>query len=166
MSEWVQVGRIVGVFGVHGWVKVHSYTQPRENLLRYQPWWLNGLHGLEERTVLDSQAHGKGLVALLNGCPNPEKARLWVGCSISVPREVLPPTEEGEYYWTDLLGLEVWTLQNIRLGVISDWIETGANDVLVVVGDRERLIPYLPEQVVRKVDLIGKRVLVDWDPEF
>ncbi len=162
----VLVGRIVGVFGVRGWVKVQSYTNPRENLLKYQPWLIRNADQVYERALLDSRLGTKGIVALLAGCTDPTTALPLVGCEISVPREVFPAPEDGEYYWADLVGLRAFTLDGVDLGTVVHLVETGANDVLVVRGDRERLIPYLPEQVVRSVDLAERRLLVDWDPEF
>ena len=169
MSEgqhYVTVGRIVGVFGVRGWVKVQSHTKPRDNLLRYRPWLILESGAFHEREVLDTQHHSKGIVALLAGCSDPTNALPLVGCDIAVRREIFPPPGEGEYYWTDLIGLQVTTLQGVELGKVSHLIETGANDVLVIRGERERLVPYLPEKVVCEVDLAGGRLFVDWDPEF
>ncbi|CAK0765905.1 ribosome maturation factor RimM [Gammaproteobacteria bacterium] len=169
MSEgqhYVTVGRIVGVFGVRGWVKVQSYTKPRDNLLHYHPWFIANSGVFHERTLLAGQSHGKGLVALLDGCTDPTTALPLVGCEVAVPRDAFPPPEEGEYYWTDLIGLQVVTRQGVALGRLDHLMETGANDVLVVQGERERLIPYLPGSVVCEVDLTGGRLVVDWDPEF
>ncbi len=165
-EQHVVVGRVVGVFGVRGWVKVQSYTQPRENLLNYQPWLLVSPGFAHERALLASRFSNKGLLALLAGCSDPTTALPLVGCEIAVPRGVFPAPEAGEYYWTDLVGLQVVTLQGVALGQVVNLLETGANDVLVVQGERERLIPYLPEQVVHEVDLAGGRLVVDWDPEF
>lgn len=166
-SRPVIIGRIVGVFGVRGWVKVRSYTQPPINLLTYRPWRLISATGeIAEQELVSGHAQGKGLVALLKGCTNPESALFWVGWEIAVPRTALPPPEDGEYYWTDLIGLRVVTLTGVDLGSVSYLFETGANDVLVVTGDRERLIPYLSGRVVQKVDLAARRMVVDWEPEF
>ncbi|CAK0769694.1 Ribosome maturation factor RimM [Gammaproteobacteria bacterium] len=165
-EQYVTVGRITGVFGVRGWVKVQSYTSPRDNLLNYRPWLVAHLGGLHERVLLAGQSHRKGLVALLDGCTDPTTALPLVGCEVVVRREVLPPPEDGEYYWADLIGLRVFTLQGVDLGQVDSLIETGANDVLVVRGERERLVPYLSGSVIREVDLAGSRLVVDWDPEF
>jgi 16S rRNA processing protein RimM len=169
MSEgrhYIIVGRIAGVFGVRGWLKIHSYTSPRENLLHYHPWFIIDSGVFRERKLLAGQPHGKGLVALLDGCVDPTTARPLVGCDVAVHREVLPPPGEGEYYWADLIDLQVVTLQGVALGRVDHLIETGANDVLVVRGERERLIPYLPGRTVCEVDLVGGRLVVDWDLEF
>jgi 16S rRNA processing protein RimM len=164
--HYITVGHIVGVFGVHGWLKVHSHTSPRENLLDYHPWYLKREGVYREHEVLASHVHGKRLLASLAGCSDPSSAQSWVGCEIAVRRELLPAPDDGEHYWADLIGLRVFTLQGVDLGSIDYIMETGANDVLVVRGERERLVPYLSGSVICEVDLNNKRLLVDWDPEF
>ncbi|CAK0747724.1 ribosome maturation factor RimM [Gammaproteobacteria bacterium] len=160
------MGRIVGILGVRGWVKVQSHTKPRDNLLHYRPWFIEENGVFRERELLAAQAHGKGLGALLAGCSDPDDARPLVGREIAVHRDVLPPPEEGEYYWADLIDLRVFTPQGVELGTVDHLIETGANDVLVIHGERKRLIPYLPGQVILEVDLMAGRLVVDWNPEF
>ena len=161
------MGRVVGVFGVQGWVKIHSYTQPHTNLIRYRPWILvGGAESCPDRTLLDARVHGKQVIALFDGCLDPSSARPFVGNTIMVPRLALPSLETEEYYWADLVGLQVFTSHGVELGSVIQLFETGANDVLVVRGDRERLIPYLPGRVVQQVDLAANRLVIEWDPEF
>lgn len=167
-SDLVVVGRISGIFGVRGWVKVYSYTHPLENILVYNPWQVrSNLVGEEWRpmNVQGGRPHGKGIVAQLEGFSDPESARTLLGADIAVCQNQLPPPRSGQYYWRDLVGLAVETLDGVALGTVDHLLETGANDVLVVMGDRERLLPYI-DQVVVEVDLHEKRMRVDWDPEF
>ncbi len=164
-SDYLVVGRVVGLFGVRGWVKIQSYTQPREQLLDYRPWYLQTSQGWQVLAQREAQVHGKGLIARLANCGDPDDARPWIGCDIAIQRSQLPPLGSDEYYWADLVGLRVDTLEGVVLGTVDHLLETGANDVLVVQGDRERLIPYLPDQVIRQVDLLAGRLLVDWNPE-
>ncbi|MDD3450013.1 MAG: ribosome maturation factor RimM [Gammaproteobacteria bacterium] len=165
-TDLLVMGRVSGVFGVRGWVKVWSYSDPRENLLEYPVWRLRLAGGWRPVRVLEGRAHGKALVARLEGCGDREAARALIGADIAVRREELPLLPPGEYYWGELEGLRVETLEGRALGVVDHLIETGANDVLVVRGERERLIPYLPGEVVREVDLEQGTLRVDWDPEF
>lgn len=161
------VGRIVGVHGVRGWVKVESWTQPRENLFGFERWWLEAdgaSHGAYR--LVDGRPQGKGLVAALEGVDERECARGLIGSDILVPRAALPPSEEGRYYWADLEGLRVETVAGDELGGVSHLFETGANDVLVVRGERERLIPFVPDVYVVSVDLAAGVIRVDWDPDF
>jgi len=159
------MGRIVGVFGVEGWVKVESFSEPRTNLGRYRPWQV-ALPGGELRVARPQlRPHGKGLVAKLDGVNDRDAAAALVGAEIRVPRERLPKAKAGEFYWADLEGLTVRTVDGVDLGSVSHLISTGANDVLVVRGDRERLLPYIPD-VVRRVDAGAGLIEVDWDPEF
>lgn len=162
----VPLGRIAGVFGVRGWVKVHSDTAPRENILRYSPWYLQWGDDWEPRKVLDGHAQGKGLVARLQGCDDRDQAAALNGCLIAVPRDRLPALDPDEYYWSDLEGLRVVTAEGVELGRVSHLFATGANDVLVVRGKRERLLPVIWDRVILGVDLEAGLIRVDWDPDF
>jgi 16S rRNA processing protein RimM len=161
----VVVGTVSGLHGLRGWVKVHSYTAPRENILTYSPWYLylgGRWRAMESR---EGRLQGKGLVARIAGCHDRDEAAGLLGADIAVRRDQLPVADD-EYYWTDLEGLRVLTVEGVDLGVVDHLFETGANDVLVVRGARERLIPYLPGPVVRSVDLRSRSMVVDWDPDF
>ena len=160
------VGKIVGLHGVGGWVKIESYTQPRMAIFAYRPWRLT-LHG-SEFEVASAQGHeqGKGMVAKLAHCDDRDAAAKLVGAQIRVPRSALPKPKRGEVYWADLEGLDVVTVEGAPLGKVSHLFATGANDVLVVHGERERLIPYVTGQFVKEVDLQAGRITVDWDPDF
>jgi 16S rRNA processing protein RimM len=135
-----------------------------EAIFDYQPWLL----GDDEKpvTIVDGRKQGKGLAALLPGFDDRNRAAILVGQQICVERDQMPPTEEGEYYWADLEGLTVVTTGGLELGRVDRMMETGANDVMVVNGDRERLIPFVQGQYVKRVDLEAELIEVDWDPEF
>jgi 16S rRNA processing protein RimM len=160
------VGRISGLFGVKGWIKIFSYTDPRENIVHYNPWLIKTENGWREVKVDQGQRHGKGVIAKLESCDDRDAASKLIGSDIALRKEQLPTLEKDEYYWTDLEGLKVITIEGQELGQVDHLIETGANDVLVVKGDRERLIPYIREQVVTRIDLENGIIEVDWDPEF
>ncbi len=162
----VSIGHFAGCFGVKGWVKVFSYTEPKENILAYSPWILIEQGKFIEFKVIEGSRHGKTLVAHLDGIESREDAAKYTGQELYINRGQLPEIEQDEYYWADLIGLTVLTVNNINLGRIDSLIETGANDVLVVKGDQERLIPFLQKDVVRSVDLEGGKIHVSWDPDF
>jgi 16S rRNA processing protein RimM len=162
----VLLGRIVGVFGVEGWVKLHSFTEPRENIFRYKPWTLRGPAGESTVDKPQGRAQGKGVVARLSGIDDRDAAAALVGTEIWVPREALPKPRQGEYYWADLEGMTVRTLEGVDLGRVSHLFATGANDVMVVQGDRERLIPFVVGLQVVAVDVDARCIEVDWDPAF
>jgi 16S rRNA processing protein RimM len=166
-DEWVTVGHIAAVYGVKGWVKIRSYTEPLENVMHYQPWRLVN----NKQTVIVEidtfKHHAAGLVAHIVGCDDRDKAKLYTGLEIRVERSLLPKPKKGEFYWYQLEGLTVVTDTGVTLGKVDYLIETGSNDVLVVNGeDRERLIPYLPGSVIKSIDLEAAMMTVDWDPEF
>jgi 16S rRNA processing protein RimM len=158
----VPLGRIAGVFGVRGWVRVFSETRPRENILRYSPWLVGG----QRFRVEEGRRHGKGIIAKLIGCDDRDRAAALVGQPVAVRRDQLPPPGADELYWADLEGLMVETLDGASLGRVSRLFETGANDVMVVDGDRERLLPFVWDQVIKEVDFGSGVVRVDWDPDF
>lgn len=164
----VLVGRIVGLYGVHGWLKIESWTEPRLGIFAYQPWVLGTAPDGEVSIAgATGRVQGKGMVAQLPGIGSREQAAALVGRDIYVARSALPPAATGEYYWTDLEGLAVFTLEGRALGRVSHLFATGANDVLVVrSGGRERLIPFVQGPVVKSVDLVAQRMVVDWDADF
>lgn len=162
----VLMGRVVGVFGVRGWLKIESYSNPRGQLFRYRPWLMGRDGKLQEVQPLDLREQGRGVVVQLPGCDTREDAELRLGQEIWVARSCLPTPPPGEYYWVDLEGLQVSTVDGVDLGRISHMVATGANDVMVIRGDRERLVPFTPGHALVSVDLDAGRVVVDWDPEF
>ncbi|MCK0106052.1 ribosome maturation factor RimM [Marinobacter sp. S0848L] len=171
-SQETVIGRVTSVFGVKGWLKVFSDTDPKEGILNYRDWTLV-LDGKRIPAKLeDGRRQGPGIVVKLKGLDDREVARTYAGAEIRVPTEQLPALPDGEYYWFQLEGLDVFTIEDECLGKVHHLLETGANDVLVVratagsIDQRERLIPYLPDQVVMNVDLNDSRMVVDWDPEF
>lgn len=164
------VGRINGVYGVRGWVKVESYTRPRENIFTYSHWLVRVNNRWQEIAVEEFQQRGSGrLLAKLAGIDSPEVAREYRKCELAVAEDQLPALKEGEYYWRDLIGLEAFNQDGIRLGVIKNIVETGANDVLVVNGSGENkaklLIPLVMNVYVKQVDLIAKKIHVEWQLE-
>ncbi|MCG6117242.1 MAG: ribosome maturation factor RimM [Aquimonas sp.] len=162
----VLMGRVVGAFGVRGWLKIESYSNPRGQIFRYRPWLMGREGQLQEIQPLDLREQGRGVVVQLPGCDSPESAELRLGQEIWVRRGSLPPPSPGEYYWVDLEGLQVVTVEGVDLGRISHMVATGANDVMVIRGDRERLVPFTPGHALVSVDLASGQVVVDWDPEF
>ena len=162
----VVLGEIAGAHGVRGAVKVLSWTRPRSNIFDYPIWQLDSHEGSRTVQVKSGREQGRGLVAELEEVSDRDAALALRGATITVERAALPKTAPGEYYWIELEGLTVETLDGQKLGRITGLMETGANDVLVVKGDRERLIPYIPDEFVRSVDLAAGRMVVDWDPEF
>ena len=166
VSRRVVLGRVVGLYGVRGWVKVYSHTDPPESILGYSPWHLQLDNEWRMVNVLDARRQGKGLTALLEGWDDRDAARRLLGANIAVARSQLPDLAPDDYYWADLIGLRVVTRAGVELGRVESLMETGSNDVLVVKDDREHLIPFLLGDVILEVDLPGGLIRVDWDPDF
>ena|SRR6056297_1591205 len=165
-QQRVVLGKVTGLFGVRGWVKLWSYTDPARNLLDYRDIELGQGGAWRKTRLVEGRPHGEGLVGRFEGAADRDSAAALVGAELAVPRERLPATGEGEYYWADLVGLEVVNREGVGLGRVERMMATGANDVMVVSGERERLLPFLPGRFVDEVDLDGGRIVVDWDPEF
>ena len=163
----ILLGRIVGAFGIRGEAKLESWTEPRLSIFRYQPWILRSPNG-EERELSGARGResGKHLTASLPGVTDRDVVEAMRGTENFVPRSALPPPNADEYYWVDLEGLVVSTVEGAELGTVSHLFSTGANDVLVVRGDRERLVPFVQPDFIRSVDFEANRIVVDWDPDF
>jgi len=165
-EKLVVVGRIAGLYGIKGWVKVISYTEPRNNILGYRPWYLERGGSVEQVDPAAGRCQGKGLITQVAGIEDRGEAAGLIGANILVNRDLFAPAGRNEYYWRDLVGLRVTTADGGELGVVDSLLETGANDVLVLQGERRRLIPFVVDDIVKCVDLKAGTIIVDWDPDF
>ncbi|NKI16914.1 ribosome maturation factor RimM [Spongiibacter sp. KMU-166] len=173
-ADFVVIGKITTVYGVKGWVKVHAFTDPISNFFDYSGFVIRKKGRWQPIEIDESRMHGKGIVAHLQGVDDRELAREYCGLELGIVAETLPALDEGEYYWHELIGLKVYQHDSPEqlLGQVDHLMETGANDVLVLkacegsIDSRERLIPYVPDQFVRKIDVPNGKMTVDWDPEF
>ena len=159
------MGRISAPFGVKGWVKVQPNTAAAQNLLAYKTWWVEDGDGRRSVSVAQARVHGRAVIAKLDGCDDRDAAAALRGRTVAVPRDALPDARAGEYYWADLIGLAVENQSAQSLGRVTGILQTGANDVLVVAGERERLIPFIAA-VVREVDLPAGVMRVDWGADY
>lgn len=161
------LGKIVGLYGVEGWVKLESYSDPRAQIFKYSPWFVGCADAMVEYANVKGRTQGKGIVAHLPGVDTRDAAVALIGAEIRIARSALPKSKRGEYYWVDLEGLDVFNLEGVAFGKVSHLFSTGANDVLVVrKGERERLVPFVTGDFVKEVDIDGGRIVVDWDKDF
>ena len=166
-QRMLTVGRLHGAFGVRGEVKLESFTDPLRSIARYQPWILRDARGIERACEgVRVREGGKGLIATMPGIEDKDAADALRGTEVLVPRSALPPPAEGEFYWVDLEGLRVVNLDGADFGIVSHLFSTGANDVLVAQGERERMIPFVLPDYIRSVDFEAGVVTVDWDADF
>jgi len=166
-QELVLLGRVHGAFGIRGELKLESFTDPATAIFRYQPWLLRDAQGNDrELAGARGRESAKGLVATFPGVGDRDAAEALRGSELFAPRSALPPPKPGEYYWVDLEGLRVVNLEGVDFGTVSHLFSTGANDVLVARGDRERMIPFLEPDYIRSVDFDAGVVTVDWDADF
>ncbi|MBA6223353.1 ribosome maturation factor RimM [Colwellia sp. MB02u-18] len=173
MGKDVTLGKVGAVYGIKGWLKIHSFTDDQEAILDYFPWSLKLGDKIQSVDITDWRKHNNGLVVKVAGIDDRDVAQKLVGSEIFVSEEALSDLPEGEFYWRDLIGMAVVTDKGYDLGRVSDIMETGANDVLVVkanlkdgFGKKERLIPYLMDQVILSISAEDKQICVDWDPGF
>jgi 16S rRNA processing protein RimM len=159
------MGRIAAPFGVRGWVRIQPDTAAPGSLLAYKTWWLGNDGDWRETAVAEAKVHGSSLAARLEGFHDRDAAAALRGKSIAVPRSQLPKAQDDEYYWADLLGLRVVNGEGQELGSIAQILQTGANDVLVVQGERERLVPFIAD-VIRGVDMTAGVVRVEWSADY
>jgi 16S rRNA processing protein RimM len=159
----VILGQVTGLYGVKGWVKVHSYTDPREAILDYKDWALLRDGNWQSVGFAEGKRHGKSIIARFDGVDDRDDAAAYVGDVVGVARESLPATGHGEYYWADLEGLQVIHVDGRTLGKVAYLLATGADDVLVVQGNQEVLIPFVWEEVIKDVDLTNGVIRVDWE---
>lgn len=164
----ILLGRVLGAFGIRGEAKLESWTEPRARIFSYQPWIVRDPQGRErEWSGVHGRESGKFLIATLPDVTDRDVVEAMRGTEIYVARSALPPPQPGEYYWVDLEGLRVVTVEGVSLGTVAHLFSTGANDVLVARDDeRERMIPFITPQYVTSVDFDAGVVTVDWDPDF
>ena len=163
----ILLGRIVGAFGIRGQIKIESWTEPRDAIFRYQPWILRDVQGSErEFQGARGKESGKHLVATFPDVTDRDVVEAMRGTDIYVLRSALPPPKAGEFYWIDLEGFRVVNLEGVDFGTVSHLFSTGANDVLFVRGDRERMVPFVEPDFVKSIDFDGGLITVDWDPDF
>jgi 16S rRNA processing protein RimM len=171
-DQLISIGRVQSAYGIKGWVWIYANTEPTTNIFGYMPWYLQVGKEWREVEAVEWRVQGKGLVAQFKDCHNRNAAEALHGAVIWTSKQNLPDLSDGDYYWSDLLDANVWTVDGKLLGQVHSLMETGANDVLVVrpvigsIDQQERLIPWIPEQVVTLVDVVNKRLTVDWDIDF
>ncbi len=170
----LDVGRITSVYGIKGWVRIRSETEPPENIFSYQPWYIGGKDGGQVVEIDEFRHQGKGFVAHIRGVDDRDVAQTYCQKDIRIDKSQLPNLDASEYYWHQLQDLKVYSEGDwgrVLLGTVARFMETGANDVLVVascsdsIDQQERLIPWL-EDFVRSVDLDKNEIAVFWDPTF
>ena len=164
-EEHVLLGEVHGVFGVRGWIKVRSFTRPTSGLFEY-PRLSFGRGSAEfDFRLKNFRPDGDNFIVQLAGLATRESAEALVGMRITVPISALPRLNDGSFYWRDLIGLRVINLERQELGVVISLLETGSADVLVVDGERQRLIPFVLGRYIQNVDLKNQIMTVDWHPD-
>ena len=172
-KEKVVIGKLGASYGIRGWLKIFSYTENAENIFDYTPWFIKVRGEWQAFQLEDWKRHNQGYVGKLVGLDSREDAQVLTNAEIAISADTLPALSNDEFYWRELYGMSVFTSKGYDLGKVTDILETGSNDVLVVeanpkdaFGQKERLIPFLDEQVIKHIDRTAQRIEVDWDPGF
>ena len=160
-QDLICVGHIMGAHGIKGWTRVYSHTSPRNNISSYGPLMLESDNGLVQKQV-KGQESGKHVLLKIEGVDDRNTAEALSGCKLFISRQQLPDLQADEYYWSELIGMSVESMQAESLGTVDSLLETGADDVLVVQGERQRLIPFVLGDIVKQVDRDENRIVVDW----
>jgi 16S rRNA processing protein RimM len=172
-QSWICVGKVGAVSGVHGFLKLWSYTEPEDNILSYENLYFKSAEGYEPIDISEIKGRIGRILIQFGGIEDRDEAKQFTGKEIFIPKEDLLELEDGDYYWSELEGMRVFNLQGYDMGKVDHLLETGSNDVLVVkanindaFGKKERLVPYIPEQVVIDIDRESGLIKVDWAPDF
>jgi 16S rRNA processing protein RimM len=166
VSDWIVIGRFGRPHGIKGFITVHSFTEPRDNILRYTDWHAYVNKQWQTLNLVRVEMNEKFILAQVEGYQEREQVAALSNIEIAVTRDQLLPLQEGEYYWHDLIGMKVVSQQGILLGTVKEIMPTGTNDVLVVAGDKRHLIPYLPGQFILDINSDQRLITVDWDVDF
>ncbi|MBA2711646.1 MAG: ribosome maturation factor RimM [Tatlockia sp.] len=165
-TDWVVVGRFGRPHGIKGFITIHSFTEPQDNLLRYKDWHALLAKQWQPLKIQHIEVTNKSILAQVEGYTEREQVASLTNVEIAISRTQLPSLTQGEYYWDQLVGMQVINQQGQVFGKVKEIMPTGANDVLVVEGEKRHLIPYLPGQFVIEVDVGQRLILVDWDMDF
>ncbi len=165
VDSLVVMGRISAPYAVRGWVRIQPQTEYLDGLLDYPTWFVGRQGQWRQFKLLEGKVHGQYLLAHLEGMDDRDAAEAVMGMDIAVRRDEMPEADEGEYYWDELVGLEVVNTEGAALGRVTGLLATGAHDVLEIRGERERLIPFV-DAFVREVDMPGRRIVVEWGLDY
>ncbi len=165
-NQHVVIGRVGSPYGIKGWLHINSFTRPVHNIEQYHHWQLRLGNTVQPVEVTQIKAHQKRYAVKLKGIDDRDSAAMLTNANIEIPASDLPQLEDGEFYWADLIGLTALTPKGEILGTVTELMETGANDVVVIESPQQRhLVPYI-DQYVLEVDLKKKTILINWDPDF
>jgi len=165
MGKKIVIGKFGKVFGVHGWLKIHSLAEPKEKILEFSPWLIEKNSQWQEIVIEAHKIQHQNIIVKLKNLDDLETAKLYTNLNIFIDRSLLPKLSPNEYYWEDLIGLKVINQENQELGIVDHLFNNGANDVIVIKGAKEYLIPYI-KNIILNVDLKNKNIKVNWDEYF
>ena len=162
MSNMVVVGRFGKVHGIKGFIQVHSFTEPRENIFDYMPWHLTIKKNWCQIKIHDQKIAGEKFLVQIENYISREEVGCLTNMDIAVPRSILPDID-NQFYHHDLIGMSVYNTKHELLGKIVEIFSTGAHDILDVHGDKQYLIPFVNDVYVKSINAQDAEIIVDWD---
>ncbi len=165
-DEWVVVGRFGRAHGIKGYISVISFTDPQDNILHYTDWHVRLKHQWSPLATHDHEINNKLIIVKVEGYTEREDVACLTNCEIAIKRAQLPALTAGDYYWHELIGMQVVTEQGVLLGSVIEMMSTGAHDILVVNGEHRHLVPYVMNHYVLNIDDKKRQITVNWDPDF
>ncbi len=165
-TQYLLAAKLGAVHGLKGYLKLHSFTEPFDNILKYRPWFIDSAAGFVPLICDLHQRQAKVLVVHFEGLHSREVTEHLCNKELYIQRKQLLPLKKGDYYWQDLVGLRVENIDGVALGIVTSMLATGANDVLYIEGKKIHCVPYLPKQVIKQVDKVAGLILVDWPDEL
>lgn len=165
-TEWVVVGRFGRPQGLKGLVRVISFTEPANNIIDYMPWHVSIQGQWQPIKISAVESHTKFILVQVDGYQQREQLGLLTNCEIGIQSQQLPTLSNDEFYWHDLIGMQVINQEEKILGTVTDLLATGSNDVLVVTGEKRHLVPYLLDDFIVRIDTSTRTIYVNWDTEF
>ncbi|BGI50776.1 MAG: ribosome maturation factor RimM [Arsenophonus endosymbiont of Ceratovacuna japonica] len=171
--NYVILGKLGTAYGIHGWIKVFSFTKYNEDIFKYQPWFIQHLKQWKKLKIEKWKNHNNNFIIKINNINDRNDANLITNCKIIINSLQLPKLKNNEYYWKDLIGYKVITVKGYNLGYVQNLMETVSNDVLIIKSNKKdtfninkRLIPFIDKQVIKNINICTKIIKVDWDPSF
>ena len=165
-DDLIIIGKFGSAHGINGFVKIHSFTEPADNILNYQPWLVKQGKNWVSKTFDKVEKRNKFYIAKMEDCQDRNDAEKYVNCEIATHKDHLPKLNESEFYWHELIDMTVINKEQITLGKVTQVLQTGSNDVLIIDGEKRHLIPFLLENFIIKIDRKKSEITVDWDIDF
>jgi len=171
INNQVVLGKITSPYGIRGWLKIHSYTDKKDNIIYYQPWIIHFHNEYHEIKLEDWKTRASSFIIKIKGYNTRDESIKFSNTNIIGDSSLFPILEDGEYYWTELIGCHVITKEGYNVGTVLELFSTGSNDVLVVHSSllknkKKLLIPFINQEVIKTIDILSRYIEITWSKNF